>query len=280
MFTEDERKVLIQIRMSEEKRNEIWNAITQKKKKIKMKFFKGAIISSCILLFGFSFTPAKTVAENLWKNSWFYSGSTQGSKKENQPTGKWKVFHKSIVRDRHLYTSISEISDMLEIPLLYSDVLGFDEVWYDPSIVHEEIGSVSLWGHNKEESAKYVPKQKLYEEYSDGYISEKERQNIEEIYKMSDEDIASYYPQGLSYSAVMYSKASGVTGDVRVLMPTNRNIVYESKALECEITIELPDNPYGPYITRASWIKDDVLYELSGYISVDNMKAAIETMHY
>lgn len=280
MFTEDERKVLTQVRMSEEKTNEIWHIITQKKKKSKMKFFKVAIISSCIFLFGFSFTPAKTVAEDLWKNSWFYSGSTLGSKKDNQPTGKWKVFHKSVVRDKRLYTSISEISDMLDIPLLYSDVLNFNEVWYDPSLVHEEIGSVHLWGHNKEISAKYIPKQKLYEDYSDGYVSEKERQKIDDIYKMSDEDIASYYPQGLTYSALMYSKASGASGDIRVLIPTNRNIVYESKALECEITIELPDNPYGPYVTRASWIKDDVLYELIGYISVDDMKVAIETMHY
>lgn len=280
MFTEDERRLLEQIKMSKVETNDTWDKILLKSKN-KKKTFKICIIGGiCVLFLAFLLPPVRMYAEELWKKSWFYSSTQQGNRQQKQNRGDYIVFPDSILTEDKLFSSIFDVSKMLSIPLLESDDPVFDEVYYQPSMNDKgKLVTLHLWGHNKQDAKSYIPKRELYEKFTKN-LTKAQRGEIEHIYSMSKEDIASYYSSGLSYSITMYSEESGVEGDVRVITPDNNCSAYFSKALKCDILIEQQLHMDGTYTTSATWIKNNILYRLMGYRTVNDMKKVVEGMHY
>lgn len=279
MFTKDEQRLLEQIQMSKAVTDTVWNRILQKshKKRIsKLCFIGGA----CILLLTSLLPPVRTYAEELWKKSWFYSNLQQDNSKEKRKEGNYIVFPDSVLMEDKLFSSIFDISEMLSIPLLECERPIFDEVYYQPSFNDKnQLVTLHLWGHNKQDTQSYIPKKELYEKFTDT-LTKAQRTEIENIYKMSKKDIASYYSSGVSYSITMYAKESGVTGDVRTMASDKNSSTYFSKALQCEVLIEKLPRMDGTYTISATWMKDDILYSLIGYKTADDMKKIVESMHY
>lgn len=280
MFTEDERRLLERIKMSKEETNDIRDKILLKSTN-KKKISKICIITGvCVLLLVFLLPPVQMYAEELWKKSWFYSSTQQSNSQQKQNRGDYIVFPDSILTEDKVFSSVYDVSKMLSIPLLECDHPVFDEVYYQPSMNDKgKLVTLHLWGHNKQDAKSYIPKNVLYEEFTKT-LTKAQREQIEQIYSMSKEDIASYYSTGLSYSITMYSEESGVKGDVRVITSDKNSSTYFSKALKCDILIEQQLNMDGTYTTSATWIKNNILYRLMGYRTVNDMKKVIEGMHY
>lgn len=280
MFTQHERKLIEDIQMTDEQTEATWRKILQKSQKNRVSKATLTITTVSILLFLLLLPPLRTYAEELWKKSWFYSNQQTGKSEDNQETGEWIVFPASAPVQDKIFTSISEISNLLSIPILTYDNPVLNEIYYQPILNQKnQLVSLHLWGHNKKEAHTFIPKKDLYTKFTD-VLTESQRADIERIYKMDNDDIASYYSSGLSYSASMYSKESGAAGDIRVLAPGENSINYFSKALQCDVLIEKQIRYDGTYMTYATWVKDNILYNLIGYRTINEMKEVVESMHY
>ena len=279
MVDDKEKRLLDNIDMTPQQEDLVWQQICKRNKKCyPSTVWKLACLLIGILLLSIPLTPLYSVAEEWWKNSWFYSSNGDKPDKKAQH-GEYVTFPKNAPKQEKQYDSLQEISAVLNIPLLSSDKLHIKDVRYHPVIQKGELASVHIMAEEEHPKTQYIPKDELLETFTDTTLTAQQKAHIEDIYQMKDEDIASYYFPGVSLDISLYGAASQASGDVRAMAPGKHQIVYHSSSMNCDVIIERLQRMDGTYSTMASWVKDNALYTLIGYITIDDMKAILNTFH-
>lgn len=270
MKLEDVKQSIDAIEMPQNQKQRVYKQLLQtnhQRKTHHMKYLVYVVMACGLLVIIIPQTRsfAYETIEKLWYMTWGDHTSTEA---------EYTIFPEELPKENTYYDDLSELTGILQ-KQLYVPQIDMVPYWYRPFGLEtgNEISTISI--QSESASAEPIP----YEELIDDWTSELTPSQLESIKLSYQKGSAKEdYDHGVSILIRLYGEQSGARGDIQTMPTGYHREVYQSQNLNCEVIIETHSRMDGTIMTYATWIKDDVVYDITGYITYDEVKELIEGM--
>ena len=256
------------LQMPKECKQEVYQNLliaNYKNQKQTRRFIMKAVLITCVMLLIIPQTRSLAIetVEKIW---YIASGNTKTK------TATYTTFPSELPKEEKSYTNLSELTSIMN-KKIYVPQEQMQPYLYEPSVSNNDFACISIRGFSKR--AEPIS----YDDLINNWTMDLTETQLKDIQSLYEKEIADeYYDNSFSYSVTMYGEASHASGNLSAMAGGIQAETYHSVNLGCDIIIEKQLRMDGTLMTYATWVKDDAVYNIIGYINYDQVKQIVEGM--
>lgn len=260
------KESLSKLHMKQEHKDVLLQTALQTQKRQKHTLRNAGCIAMALIVFLFLFPPTRALADEIISKLWYTFGET------SQPQVSIVTFSDQIFKEQVTYEEITETIHLYG-KHIYVPQQSMKEYTYTPSSsqANDRITSIVIESESKETNP--IPYEFLMDQFTSN-LTESQAQSISSSYETGQ---SMKYHNGFHF--VLQIDLEEVHDYDSNPKGSNQE-AYVSTNLNCNVMLERQLQEDGTLKTFVTWKKDDVSYEISGYLTYEEAKQLINTLQY